>query len=73
MQHADPFTSSASFHFLTLLPAALFAPQTRTDPAHASLHDVIRTIWNDHAGFSPEFRENHYLRALLNNWNDWNV
>jgi len=40
---------------------------------HASLHDVMRTIWNDHAGFSPEFRENYYLRHILNEWNDWNV
>jgi len=30
-------------------------------------------IWHDPAGFSPEFRENHYLRPLLNDWNDWNV
>ena len=29
-----------SFPFLTLLPATLLAPQTRTDPAHAALHDV---------------------------------
>jgi hypothetical protein len=25
------------------------------------------------AGFSPEFRENYYLRHILNDWNDWNV
>jgi hypothetical protein len=25
-------------------------------PAHASLHEVMRKIWNDPAGFSPEFR-----------------
>jgi inactivated superfamily I helicase len=30
--------------------------------AHASLHDVMRKIWNDHAGFSPEFRENYPQR-----------
>ena len=41
--------------------------------AHASLHDVMRTIWNDPAGFSPELRENNYLRHILNDWNDWNV
>jgi hypothetical protein len=36
----------------------------------------MRRIGNDHAGFSPEFRENYYLRHILNVWNalkDWNV
>ena len=42
-------------------------------PAHASLHDVMRTIWNDPAGFSPEFRKNYYLRNILNDWNNLNV
>jgi hypothetical protein len=32
----------------------------------------MRRIGNDHAGFSPEFRENYYLRHILNDWNDWN-
>jgi len=27
---------------------------------------------DDPAGFSPEFRENYYLRHILNDWNDWN-
>jgi hypothetical protein len=31
----------------------------------------MRTIWNDPAGFLPEFREN-YLRHILNDWNIWN-
>jgi len=39
-------------------------------PAYASLHDVMQAIWNDPAGFSPEFRENYYLRHILNDWND---
>ena len=29
----------------------------------------VRTIWNDPAGFSPELRENYYLRHILNDWN----
>ena len=44
-------------------------------PVHVSLHDVIRTIWNDPAGISPEFRQNYYLRHILNDWNalnSWN-
>jgi hypothetical protein len=41
-------------------------------PAHISLHDVMRKIWNDLAGFSPEFRENYYFRLILNEWNGWN-
>jgi hypothetical protein len=29
----------------------------------------MRKIGNDPAGFSPAFRENYYLRHILNDWN----
>ena len=40
---------------------------------HRAAAHVMRKIANDPAGFSPEFRENYYLRHILNEWNDWNV
>jgi hypothetical protein len=46
---------------------------TRTDLAPATLPNVMRKIRHDRAGFSPEFRENYYLRHILNDWNDWNL
>jgi hypothetical protein len=33
----------------------------------------MRKLRHDPAGFSPEFRENYYLRDILNDWNVWNV
>jgi hypothetical protein len=30
----------------------------------------MRKIGNDPAGFSTEFRENYYLRHILNDWNN---
>jgi hypothetical protein len=50
---------------------SIISGEDNMHPAQHPLYDVMRTIRNDPAG-SPEFRESHYLRHILNDWNDWN-
>ncbi len=43
---------------------------TRTDPPHASLHDVMRKIGNEVWSLNVEPLN---CREALNDWNDWNA
>jgi hypothetical protein len=36
-----------------------FGGEENIHAAHAWLHDLMQKIWNDHSGFSPEFREDY--------------